>query len=197
MPSNVQIAKLALQHIGDRYDISDLEEEGTEAEQVNLVFDDTRKELLRMHPWSFANKFATPATLSVTVPAFWTFAYPYPSDALRIVEIVNPLGRDLEPIQFEVSLLTDNTKVLLTDQSEATFRYTANISDPTQFDPEFVNAFSFLLASKIAMALTGDGGIRGALREEAQRAIYQAGSTDANEGRTEEPPEASWILVRG
>ena len=36
MASETQIAKLALQHIGDRYDITDLTEESVEAEQVNL-----------------------------------------------------------------------------------------------------------------------------------------------------------------
>jgi hypothetical protein len=212
MASNVQIAKLALQHIGDRYDISDLEEAGTEAEQINLVFDDTRKELLRSHPWTFANKYASPATLSVTVPGNWTYAYQYPTDAIRVIEIVDPLGgaaarsryyyreRDIpvarQKIPYEVSLLTDDTKVILSNEQSAEFRYTANISDPTKFDPEFVNAFSLLLASKVAMALTGDGGIRDILRQGAQRAIYQAGATDANEGVTDEAPEASWIIAR-
>ena len=197
MASNVQIAKLALQHIGDRYEISDIEEAGTEAEQINLVFSDTRLELLRRHPWSFANKFASPATLNVTVPANWTYAYQYPTDAVRIIEIVNPIGRNLPKTKFEISLLTDGTKVILTDEDDAEFRYTSNLSDPTRFDPEFVNAFSFLLASKVAMALTGDAGIRDIMRKEAERAIYEAGASDANEGMTEEAPEASWIVARG
>ena len=36
MASQVQIAKLALQHVGDRFDISSLTEFTPEAEQVNL-----------------------------------------------------------------------------------------------------------------------------------------------------------------
>jgi hypothetical protein len=38
MASKVQIAKLALQHVGDRYDISDITEATPEAEQVNLLY---------------------------------------------------------------------------------------------------------------------------------------------------------------
>jgi hypothetical protein len=49
MASKVQIAKLALQHVGDRYDISDITEATPEAEQVNLLYDDTRDAMLPPH----------------------------------------------------------------------------------------------------------------------------------------------------
>ena len=83
MASETQIAKLALQHVGDRYDISDLTEESVEAEQVNLIFDDTRDWLLRQHPWGFAKKFATPSALVGTVPNNYDFMYTYMTDAVR------------------------------------------------------------------------------------------------------------------
>ena len=196
MASKVQIAKLALQHIGDRYDISALTEDSVEAEQVNLIYDDVRKEVLRMHPWRFATRFTSPATLSVTVPANWTYAYTYPSDGLRILQIEDPLGRDLEQIPFETAVLSDDTRVILTDELDAEFRYIYDEEDPTKFDPEFVNAFSFMLASRMAMALTGDGGIKQALAQEAYSHMSQAGATDANEGRKKKAPDADWITAR-
>jgi hypothetical protein len=196
MPSKTQIAKLALQHIGDRFDIADLDEETVEAEQIALVYDEARRAVLRRHPWNFATKFASPATLNITPPGGWDYAYAYPSDAVRIIEIINPLGRNLPRLEFERANLSDNTRVILTDQEDAEFRYTADIDDPNMYDPEFVMAFSFLLASFVAMALTGDLQIKKDLENEADRQIAMAGSTDANEGRTEEAPEASWITAR-
>jgi len=196
MASKVQIGKLALQHIGDRFDISDLDEETVEAEQISLVYDEARKAALRRHPWNFATKFASPATLNVTVPGGWDYAYAYPSDAVRIIEIVNPLGRNLPRIEFQTVLLADNTRVILCDVDEAEFQYTADIDDPTLYDPEFVIAFSFVLASYCCMSLTGDLNLKKDLENEADRQISMAGSTDANEGRTEEAPEASWITAR-
>jgi hypothetical protein len=69
MASKVQIAKLALQHIGDRYDISDITEATPEAEQVNLLFDDTRDALLRQHPWAFATRHGSGSLgIYVSVP---------------------------------------------------------------------------------------------------------------------------------
>tara|TARA_R110000803_G_scaffold14183_1_gene39497 strand:- start:149 stop:742 length:594 start_codon:yes stop_codon:yes gene_type:complete len=196
MASQVQIAKLALQHIGDRYDIADLDEETVEAEQVNLIFDDTRDELLRRQPWRFAKKYTDPSTLAVTVPGGWDYAYQYPTDAVKVRGITNILGFDADPIDFEVALLADNTKVILTNQDEAEVFYTARVTDTTRFDPEFTMGLSFLLASRVAMALTGSLDIKSALDQEVLRIISHAADTDSSEGRNRAAPEASWIDAR-
>jgi hypothetical protein len=196
MASQVAIAKLALQHIGDRYDISDITEEGVEAEQVNLIYEDTRKELLRRYPWRFAKKYTSPATLSVTVPGQWDYAYAYPTDAVLIRGITNLSDRVHPILTFEVALLEDDTKVLLTNENGAEFFYTSDVTNTTSFDPEFTMAFSFLLAERMAMALTGSLDIKTALQNEVVRYISHAASTDSSEGETDDAPEASWIEAR-
>ena len=196
MASSVQIAKLALQHIGDRYDISDIDEATVEAEQVNLIYDDTRKELLRRYPWRFAKKYVSPATLAVTVPGQYDYAYQYPTDAVRVRGITNTADRTKPILDFEVALLADDTKVILTDEQTAEFFYTSDITDTTRFDPEFVSAFSFLLAERMCMALTGSLDIKSSLAQEVQRVMFHAESTDASEGSNSEAPEASWIDAR-
>jgi len=196
MASEVQIAKLALQHIGDRYDISDLNEEGTEAEQMNLIFSDTRDELLRRVPWRFAKKYTSPATLTATVPGGWTYAYQYPTDAVKVRGITNVLGYDADALDFEVALLSDDTKVILTDEASAEFFYTARVTDTTKFDPEFTMAFSFLLAARSCMSLTGSVEITSKLDQEVLRVVSHAADTDSSEGRTRSAPEASWIDAR-
>jgi len=196
MASQVQIAKLALQHIGDRYDISAIDEESVEAEQANLIYDDTRKELLRRFPWGFALTYRTPAALSVTVPANWDYAYQYPSGVVKVRHIENQANRNDPITDFEVALLDDDTKVILTDEQDPTLACTADIEDPTRFDPEFTMAFSFLLAERMAMSLTGSLDIKSALAQEVLRSVSQAADTDSSEGRTRETPEASWIDAR-
>lgn len=199
MASQVQIVKLALQHIGDRYDISDITEESVEAEQANLIYDDTRKELLRRYPWRFAHAYTSPATLSgVTVPGNWDYAYQYPTDAVKVKHITNIADRNDPILAFEIALIegTSNTKAILTDEQNAEFAYTKDISDPTRFDPEFTMAFSFLLAERMCMALTGSLDIKSALSQEVLRAVGQAADTDSSEGRTQDAPEASWIDAR-
>jgi|TARA_R110000823_G_scaffold23531_10_gene70178 hypothetical protein len=195
MASETQIAKLALQHVGDRYDISDLTEESVEAEQVNLIFDDTRDWLLRQHPWGFAKKFATPSALVGTVPNNYDFMYTYMTDAVRIGGVVDPLDAGTK-IDFEVARNSSDVKVILTDAESAEFFYTARITDTAQFDPEFVMAFSYALGSKLAMPLTGDRTIMGDLDTLARNTINSAWETDSNEGISDAPPDADWIQAR-
>tara|TARA_R110002126_G_scaffold110234_6_gene247357 strand:+ start:56 stop:646 length:591 start_codon:yes stop_codon:yes gene_type:complete len=196
MSSQVQIAKLALQHIGDRYDIASITEESVEAEQINLVFDDTRDELLRRYPWRFAKKYTSPSALDVTVPGLWDYAYQYPSGCMKVRGITNPLGIDVEAIKFEVALLADDTKVILTNEADAELFYTSQVTDTTRFDPEFTTALSFLLAARVCMALTGSLDVTSKLDQMVARAVGHASDTDSSEGLNSKAPEASWITAR-
>ena len=195
MASETQIGKLALQHIGDRYDIADLTEESVEAEQVNLIFDDTRDWLLRQHAWGFAKKFATPAALTGTVPNNYDYMYTYMTDALRVNEVVDPLGMDTK-IDFEIARNSADKKVILTDQSDAEFIYTAQITKTAEFDAEFLMAFSYALAAKLAIPLTGDREIAADMGNMARNTIAAAKVTDSNEGLSAEAPDADWITAR-
>lgn len=199
--SAVQLAKLALQHLGDRYDITSLDQDTTEAEQVNLVFDNVRDALLREHPWNFTRRYVSPAALSGTPPAQWTYMYTYPSDAMRVIRIVHPLdprGEFLDPLDFAVGRNATDTKVLLTDQAEPEFEYIKKITSVTEFDPLFDWAFSWRLAQAIAMPITGDGAIADATERKANDAVGRAKMEDANEGSTSsrQSRDPDWINAR-
>jgi len=197
MTSEVQIARLALQHLGDRYDITSLTEASPEAEQVNLVFDNVRDMVLREHPWKFARKYATPASLAGVVPGNWSYMYTYPSDAMRVIRIVNPLGDDKTPIRFEIARNAADLRVVLTNESEPTLEYTKQVTDPQQFDPQFVIAFSYRLAQYIAMPITGDRQVMADMKSMADIEINKAKASDANEGfEAPQPAEAGWINAR-
>jgi len=196
MASKVQIAKLALQHIGDRYDISDITEATPEAEQVNLLFDDTRDALLRQHPWAFATKYTSPAALSGTAPGHWEYMFLYPTDCIRMLGIVNPLGKDQPHVKFEVARNSSGKRVILADIEEPEIFYTARIEDTTDYDPEFVMAFSYVLAARLVMPLVGERSIAADLYQQAQAVLNSAWETDSNEGIEEAIPDADWIRAR-
>ena len=196
MSSKVQIAKLALQHVGDRYDISDINEATPEAEQVKLLYDDTRDALLRQHPWVFATKYASPASLSGTVPGNWDYMYTYPTDCIRMLGLVNPLGDDQPKIKFEVSRNANNTRVILTNEDEPQIFYTFRAEDTADYDPEFVMAFSYVLGARMAVPLTGDTGLATALFQQARSVLNSAWASDSNEGIEPAIPDADWIRAR-
>jgi hypothetical protein len=196
MASEVQIAKLALSYVGDRFDITSLTESSTEAEQVNLVYADMRDSLLRQHTWNFAKKFISPAAIVGTAPNLWAFMYLYPVDALRVLTVTNPAGRDATPIKYEVGLNAADQYCVFTDQGNAEIKYTKRITDSNVFDANFTIALAYGIASKIAMALTGDGGITTNLYNMFQAQLNMARGNDAAEGIDPAPPEAEWILAR-
>jgi hypothetical protein len=197
MPSEVHIARLALQNIGDRFDLTALSDPTPEAEQVNLVFNDVRDMVLREYPWKFARKYSTPASLAGVVPGNWSHMYTYPPDALRLLRIVNPLGDHQPPIRFEVARNAHDIKVVLTDQSEPMLEYTQKVTDPERFDAQFVMAFAYRLAQYIAMPITGDRQIMADMKTLADAEIRNAQATDANEGfEAPRPAEAGWISAR-
>lgn len=196
MASKVQIAKLALQHIGDRYDISDITEATPEAEQVNLLFDDTRDALLRQHPWAFATTYTSPSALSGTAPGHWEYMFLYPTDCVRMLGVVNPLGKDQPHVKFEVARNASGKRVILSDIQQPEIFYTARIEDTTDYDPEFVMAFSYVLAARLVMPLVGERSIAADLYQQAQAVLNSAWETDSNEGIEEAIPDADWIRAR-
>lgn len=198
--SEVQIAKLALSHIGDRFDIISLDEASTEAEQVNLVFDNARDALLREHPWKFSLRYVSPAVLSGTPPAKWANMYTYPAEALRVWRIVNPLDPDqssLPPLKWTVARNADDVKVLLTNEDEPEFEYTKLVSNSLEFDASFDMALSWRIADMIAMPLTGDFEVRDRVKSEAREKIEEAKEEDGNEGISrEQSRDPDWIRAR-
>ncbi len=198
--SEVQIAKMALSHLGDRYDITDLSESSPEAEQVNLVFDNVRDALVRQYPWTWSLRYYTPSALVGTPPAQWTYMYAYPPNALKVWRIVNPLDPNqnrLPPLEFRVARNNDDIKVLLTEESEPEFEYSKQVTNSFEWDANFDMALSWAIAMHIAMPITGDGAIRDMVRREAAIQIGEAQREDGNEGISrEQSRDPDWMRVR-
>jgi hypothetical protein len=195
--SDVQIARLALQHIGDRYDINSLDEASPEAEQVSLVYDNVRDATQREHPWTFCTSYYNPPALSGTVPANWQYMYAYPPDGLKVWRIVNPLGRNLPALPFRVFLNADDIKVIGCNEESPEIEYAKRITSASRFDANFVLAFSWRLAAMIARPITGDPEIARSVRVEADIQVNLAKREDANEGvEPEVLRDPDWIRGR-
>ena len=199
--SEVQIAKLALSHLGDRYDITSLDEASPEAEQVSLVFDNCRDQLLREHPWKFSLRYYTPSSLIGTPPAGWAEMFAYPPDGLKVWRIVNPLDPQqdrLPPLPFTIARNADDIKVLLTNEEEPEFEYSKKVTNSFDFDAIFDMALSWRIAALIAMPITGDGGIRDMVKREAMAETARAKVEDGNEGISrKQTRDPDWIRARG
>lgn len=173
MASEVDIANIALSHLGDVANVSSIDppEGSAQAQHCARFYPVARDALLEMHTWGFCTKRISLPLLSTSIEQ-WQYVYQAPSDSLAIIAILAPDAADdysqqlpvaytqqgivntgqglYTPQPFEVETLQDGTQVIYTNQEEATLRYTAKITDTTQFTPLFTTALTHLLASYLA-----------------------------------------------
>ncbi|MBF0589013.1 MAG: hypothetical protein HQL53_07800 [Magnetococcales bacterium] len=194
--SEVEICNMALGHLGVG-EISALTEASAAGKVCNALYSRTRDELLRLHPWNFAQKTDTLALLSGESATGWSYVYAWPAHAVSANEIVQS-DRSADPIQYEVLLSSDGTgRIIATDQDSAALRYTYQVTDPNLFDALFVDALSWRLATKIGLRLkTAKSAVLNAVNKSHEIAMAFAMGVDSNERKPNDPAESSFVLAR-
>jgi len=194
--SSVQIANMALSHIGDNSTIESLTENSSQAKTVNLWFHFARQLTLAAWDWSFARKREAIAEHDDDPPDEWTYRYQYPADCIKARFIENPAGKLADPVPFVVEYSADGTKSILTDIEDAILIYTRDATEPLLFTHFFIEVFSLVLAAKIAFALTGRQKIKDDMDARAMRMLIYAPAMDASEQMEAPPRDAAHIRGR-
>lgn len=172
------IANLALARLGNTT-ISDITEDSETARACLVLYDQTRREVLRSHRWNFATKRAALSELA-DAPAFgWEHQFELPSDAIRILEVGESEHGDTLSERFVIE-----GQALLTDQDSVNLVYVYDCQNPELFDPLFVEALAVKMAVKLSTTLAGASSLAERLMVEYDRMIGPlARRIDANEGR--------------
>lgn len=208
MASEIDIANLALAHLGDDATVASLEppEGSAQAEHCARFYPMARDALLEMHSWRFATRRAVLAELVNPWPQ-WRHAYAKPHDCLRVISVIDPNTEDdLQAVgvraakNFTVEINDDLAEVILTNQEDAVLRYVARTTDTTKFPPLFVMALSWQLASMIAgPILKGDVGAAESKRctQIAQGWLARALASDAEHRKVSPLHVPDFIAARG
>ena len=148
MANQVEIVNLALNHLGESDFILSMNENIKSARVANLVWNTAKEKVLSDHPWKFALKRASLASL-VDVPVYeYTNQFQLPSDFLHLVE----LSDSDKPIQdFEI-----NGTYILCDESIVYLKYVYDVVNTDLFSASFVDCFSLFLAHKMCNNITGN-----------------------------------------
>lgn len=209
MASVVEICNMALARIGVSSFISNLNEPSNEARVCSLFYEPMRDFALRDGLWNFAKKQQQLADAG-TPPEQWSFKYALPDDFLKARFIWMP-GTPVLPgtyevpgqtifiqeqrVRFEIAL-SGGQKVLYCNQPEAELVYTARVEDTTLYDPIFVSALSYLLASEIAMPLSVQPNLAKAALDRYQLVASMASAHSMSEGYEGQPPESELTMIR-
>lgn len=203
MASEVDIANLALSHLGDTATVASLDppEGSAQAEHCARFYSVARDTLLQSYAWSFATRRLSLAEVTSEWDA-WDYCYAKPSDCL-VVRAILPVGAtDDSKTNFKdyvIEVNSSESEVIYTDEPNAICLYTRSTVDAGRFPPLFVLALSYQLASLLAGPLIkGDAGAAEAKRC-AQLALGWAGKAieaDANQRKVDNSFTPSWIEAR-
>lgn len=199
MASVVEICNRALSNIGNSRSINSLNEASKEAGECSLHFDACRDSVLADFDWNFATKRVALADTGAPPPD-WKFAYQYPTDCVRITEIMVPGVRNptaAQRISYEVGADANGTgKLIYTDQEDAWLKYVGRVTDVNMYDAIFSEALAWRLAAAINMALTGNADLGNNALNMYGRVILSAGSHSLNESQEPVMPESEFTSAR-
>ena len=143
---NKSLGKLGSKRIGNVETDTSLE-----AIQCRLHYESTRDALLRSHWWRFASTRAVLEQDGDADPAFeWDNQFVLPTDFMAMKSIYENRFSDENFRSYALE-----GQRLLTNESTMNIRYIKKVTDPTEFDPLFVEVFVLQLALRLIAPLAG------------------------------------------
>src|SRR4051812_29059255 len=135
MTSNVDITKRALAEIGSRSQIASMVDGSQEALYANLLYLDLRDFLLREGDYDFAMVLDV-ITSSIAADSPWIFSYVYPSNCIRIRQLiaVGHNALDPQPVEWNVINIAGVRKIVTTI-AVSNIIYTTNELSEDVWDP--------------------------------------------------------------
>ena len=196
MASKISIINMALGWLGAP-PIAALTEKRPEAIYASQYYDSALEQTLRDHRWNFAQRRRRLAALDVPdgYQGIYENAYALPVDCLHAHTVLDAAENTFP---FLVALAEDGgSKIVLTNVASAYLAYTALVTVPELYDPNFVRALSRRLAADIAVPILKNNTQK---VQEAEtlydRELARAKLADYREGKPEEEEDVSWIQAR-
>ena len=198
MASQVEICNIALNHLGTKT-IASINENTEQAVRCNLVWNSIRDTVLRDHPWGFARTVETLSLLSDESIPGWDYLYAYPTNCIKIRKIyADPNDYNPLPTEYREFKSPDtNQKSLATNITPAYCEYTYKVTDTTQYDSKFVEAFGYRLAAELAKVLTANFDLSVKMLQIYSATISDAKRLDQEEEHIEDDKESSFESARG
>lgn len=192
--SDVSIINSALIKIGEAT-ITSTGQSNKAARIAKVQYPIKRDELLRMYRWNFAMARAILAPES-TAPEFgFSYKFLVPTDCVEVVGLFD----DNEPQQNYTSSRTPfkvEGKYILADDDTLYVFYRKSVTDPTQFDAQFVEVLAWSLALDLAYDLTLDETTVARCDKGLEKAIKAAKVSNAIEGTPEMIQASEWLDSR-
>ena len=182
MYTKVDICNMALVNFGNGR-ITSLDEGTENARVLNLMYDSCRQTLLSEFPWNFATNYASLSNLSGVEHPVYDHVYKYPLNALKIIRVYN-CGMELQDqhyIRNYAVFSSQGRNCIATNVENAYCEYIDDVSNTGIMTSSFITCLSYLLAARVAEALTGNGQKVQEMENKYQEALARAKQANAIE----------------
>ncbi len=152
---DTEICNMALGRIGaSRIDsLEDNTDTDANAVLCRLHYSQTRDALIRSHWWRFARARKVLSANTTDEPLDeWDNSYDLPPDFLRMKNPYEGVVSGETELRYTYSL---EGKQILSNEGSMKIRYVKRVTDPTEFDPLFVEVFILVLALKLIVPIAG------------------------------------------
>lgn len=190
MQSTVDICNMALGFVGER-PIASLDEKKPSAEACKLYYPMALRQILRVHPWNFAESREKLAP--VRLPEEWTrefsHAYAYPDKCIVLRGLVFSDGSIRDA--YKIASIRDR-KVILCMAEKAVASFTRYIDNASNFDSSFSQALARRLQCLITRYLLKNTVQVKDAEELYLMALEEAKLNDTKEGQRQQAPNKYW-----
>ena len=186
--SIVSICNNALILIG-KDSIASLEDQTAGARKCKQRWDSVRDAVLRDHEWACCMKEAALAASS-TAPLSWDYAYPLPSDCIRVVGLSDTDKNVIDAWEVMAGELLCDTA------APVVLRYVRRETDPAKYDSMLSEAFSARLALELCTALAGPTTLLEAMNKLYQDRLRGARGVNARDRAPRTLFESRWRIAK-
>jgi len=191
----LDIVNLALMRIGES-PIQSMDEGSTPARSATLLYDISRRAVLRDYDWSFAMKIELLPVVKSDEPGDkFSYSCAVPSDCLRVVEVlphgeVGPrLAADAIGLPpgvgphnpFRTEWFRVYNGKIYTHLKTPLVKYVRDEENVDLFDSKFIEAFSYKLAGELAMAVRQSETLMASMLNAYQAVVSKASEESQNE----------------
>lgn len=193
--TKAKIFNMALKNLGVSVGVQGVDQNDRNTVVLNDYYDTAKEKVLMDHDWSFASTYRelTP-TGNTSINPKYSNVYDYPNNCVFVREIVT--ADETQKIEFEIASLSNGKRVILTNESPATIRYTRLVDEETYYPPNFAMALAWFLAFLTASSVTGARAKTSDCMQIYRQMLLEARTTDANEGVKEIEEGCDWLDAR-
>lgn len=193
LASDTEIINLALIRLGHDT-IADIDEDTPAAILARATYDTARRSLLEMQAWNFATRWTTlsAGTLPTAAAAKYDYAFPLPSDCIRVLEVEFQSQNEGE--EWEVG----EDDLLLTNlaSDDLRIRYVFDHTNVAEWSPSFIDTLASKLQAEWAESLVKDTALAKRQTEQYETVLARARTYDSAQMTPRRIETDAWTRVR-